>query len=480
MRGRLIDMVMTRTGSKPGFVARRLKKLLIKRPAPASRSSESETCETTRKARRRFVWSPPVDPFAPCWSDSESLQQGAKGSTGGLHTNRLRAFLVVSQVSLSLLLLAGAGLLIKSFYNLRATNPGFDPVRVMTLTLNLSRIRYPEVDQQTRAYDAIVDKLAAIPGVESVGGVNPIPLGDNQRSSSFMPSGAAPLPRGNHPGASYLLVKPDYFQTMKIPVLQGRAISRTDTKDSPLVIMINEAFAQKHFAGKNPIGQQVMVDQPENKFLSYEVIGVVADTRHDSLAQPQGPEMYVPFAQDPGRSLDIVLRVSSMNLAGLSSEVKSAVHGVDKDLYVPTLRPMTAFIATHLAQPRFNMMLLAVFAGVAMVLAAIGIYGVIAYSVTQRTREIGIRMALGAQKTQMLGMVLRQSMTLVIIGIVIGFVVALAATRVMATLLYGVGANDVSIYAVVIALLGAAAMLASYIPARRAMRVDPMVALRYE
>jgi putative ABC transport system permease protein len=379
-----------------------------------------------------------------------------------------------------LLLLAGAGLLIKSFFNLRATNPGFDPVRVMTMSINLPRIRYPEVDQQIRTYDLILEKLAAIPGVEAAGGVNPLPLGDNQRSQSFMPSGAAPLPRGNHPGASYLLVKPDYFKTMKIPILQGRDLNRSDTKDSPPVILINEAFAQKHFANKNSIGQQVFVDQPENKTVAREVIGVVGNTRHDSLAEPQGPEMYVPFVQDPGRSLDIVLRVSSTNLVGLNAEVKRSVREIDKDLYVPTLDPMTKFVATHLAQPRFNMMLLAVFAAVAMVLAAIGIYGVIAYSVTQRTREIGIRMALGAQKTQMLGMVLRQSMMLVIVGIVIGFVVALAATRVMATLLYGVGANDVSIYAVVIALLGAAALLASYIPARRAMKVDPMVALRYE
>lgn len=411
---------------------------------------------------------------------NESLQHGAKGSTGGLHTNRLRAFLVVSQVSLSLLLLAGAGLLIKSFFNLRATNPGFDPVRVMTMSISLPRIRYPETDQQIRTYDAIMEKLAAIPGVEGAGGVNPLPLGDNQSSLSFMPSGAAPLPRGNHPGASYLLVKPEYFKTMKIPVLQGRDFSRSDTKDSPLVVMINEAFAKKHFPGRKPIGQQVMIDQPENKFNTHEVVGVVADTRHDSLAEPQGPEMYVPFAQDPGRSLDIVLRVSSTNLAGLNADVKRVVHQVDKDLYVPTLEPMTAFVATRLAQPRFNMMLLAVFAGVAMVLAAIGIYGVITYSVTQRTREIGIRMALGAQKTQMLAMVLRQSMTQVVLGIVIGFIVALVSTRVMKSLLYGVGANDISIYTVVILLLSLAALLASYIPARRAMKVDPMVALRYE
>jgi putative ABC transport system permease protein len=413
-------------------------------------------------------------------SVNESLQQGSKGSTGGLHTNRLRAFLVVSQVSLSLLLLAGAGLLIKSFFNLRATNPGFDPVRLMTLQLTLPRVRYPEVDQQIRAHDAIMEKISAIPGVESAGGANPLPLAGNINNLSFMVSGTAPLPRGNHPGGGYLIVKPDYFQAMKIPVLQGRAFTRADTKDSPLVVMINEAFVRKHFPDRNPVGQQVMIDRGEGNAPPCEVVGIVGNSRHDSLAAPPGPEMYVPFPQDPSRSLDIVMRVASTNLLGLNAEVKRAVHGVDKDLFVPKLEPMTNFLSTQLAQPRFNMMLLAVFAGVAMILAAIGIYGVIAYSVAQRTREIGIRMALGAQKTQMLGMVLRQSLTLVVIGIGIGFLVALAATRVMATLLYGVGANDLSTYAVVIVLLSGAALLASYFPARRAMKVDPMVALRYE
>jgi putative ABC transport system permease protein len=413
-------------------------------------------------------------------SVNESLQQGAKGSTGGLHTNRLRGFLVVSQVSLSLLLLAGAGLLIKSFFNLRATNPGFDPMKLMTMQLTLPRVRYPELDQQIRAHDAIMEKISTIPGVESAGGVNPLPLAGNISNLSFMVSGAAPLPRGNHPGAGYLIVKPDYFQAMKIPVLQGRAFTRVDTKDSPLVVMINEAFVRKHFPDRNPIGQRVMIDRGEGKAPPCEVVGVVGNSRHDSLAAPPGPEMYVPFPQDPTRTLDVVMRVASTNLVGLNAEVKRVVHEVDKGLFVPKLEPMTNFLTTQLAQPRFNMMLLAIFAGVAMILAAIGIYGVIAYSVTQRTREIGIRMALGAQKTQMLGMVLRQSLTLVVIGIAIGFIVALGATRLMATLLYGVGANDLSTYAVVIFLLGSAALLASYVPARRAMKVDPMVALRYE
>jgi putative ABC transport system permease protein len=413
-------------------------------------------------------------------SVNESLQQGAKGSTDGLHTNRLRAFLVVSQVSLSLLLLAGAGLLIKSFFNLRATNPGFDPLQLMTLQLTLPRVRYPELDQQIRAHDAIMEKISAIPGVESAGGANPLPLAGNINNLSFMVSGAAPLPRGNHPGGGYLIVKPGYFQAMKIPVLQGRVFTRADTKDSPLVVMINEAFVRKFFPDRNSIGQQVMIDRGEGKAPPCEVVGVVGNSRHDSLAAPPGPEMYVPFPQDPTRTLDVAVRVASTNMVGLQADVKRAVHEVDKDLFVPKLEPMTTFLSTQLAQPRFNMLLLALFAGVAMILAAIGIYGVIAYSVTQRTREIGIRMALGAQKTQMLGMVLRQSLTLVVIGIGIGFLVALAATPVMATLLYGVGANDFSTYAIVIVLLGAAALLASYVPARRAMKVDPMVALRYE
>jgi putative ABC transport system permease protein len=275
-------------------------------------------------------------------------------------------------------------------------------------------------------------------------------------------------------------VKPEYFKTMKIPVLQGRAFTNADTKDSPLVVVINEAFAKKHFPDRNPIGQQVMIDQPKNKVSRCEVVGVVGNSRHDSLAAPPGPEMYVPFSQDPDRSLDVVLRVASTNLVGLNADVKRAVHEVDKGLYVPTLEPMTTFVAAQLAQPRFNTMLLGAFAGVAMVLAAIGIYGVIAYGVAQRTREIGIRMALGAQRRDMLQMVLWQSFSLVGIGLLAGLVSALALTRLMASLLYGVAAHDLSIYAIVMIVLSSAALLASYFPARKAMHVDPIVALRYE
>ena len=183
---------------------------------------------------------------------NESLQQGVKGSTGGVHTNRLRALLVISQVSLSLLLLAGAGLLIKSFFNLRATNPGFDPQRLMTLQISLPRLRYPELNQQIHAFDAIMEKISGIPGVGLAGGASPLPLGGGSWVKAFMVSGAAPLPRGNHPIASYLIVKPDFFQAMKIPLLQGPGFTRADTKDSPLVVMINEAFVRKYFPDRNP------------------------------------------------------------------------------------------------------------------------------------------------------------------------------------------------------------------------------------
>ncbi len=414
---------------------------------------------------------------------NDSLQQGSKGSTGGLHTNRLRSFLVISQVSLSLLLLAGAGLLMRSFFNLRAANPGFNPSRVVTMSLTLPKVKYPNEDQQVRVFDQVFAKLSALPGIEATGGVNPLPLNGSIRASTFTASGMPVMAPSEHPAAGHLIVMPDYFRAMKIPLLSGRAIDRRDTAQSPLVIMINEAFARKFFPGRNAIGERVMVDRDDNKAPPCEVVGVVGNSRHDALAIVPSPEFYVPITQDAQRRLDVVLRTSQENLAGLDTAVQRAIHEVDKDLFVPKLKAMERILSANIAQPRFNMVVLAIFAifaGVAMILAAIGIYGVIAYSVTQRTREIGIRMALGAQRTQMLSMVLRESLTLVLAGLGIGIIVALATTRLLRTLLYGVGANDWTTYFFVVVLLGGAALLASYIPARRAMKVDPMVALRYE
>ena len=411
---------------------------------------------------------------------NESLQGGAKGSTGGLYANRVRAFLVISQISISLLLLAGAGLLIRSFWNLRAENPGFDPNRIHTLRITLQAARYPETQQPIQFWDRLLPALAALPGVESASGANGMPFSGDLWIRNFIIL-AQPTAVGNEPSAERMDVDGNYFATMNIPLRAGRTFSERDNSNAPPVMLINESFARKFFPGVDPVGQQLVVG-PEVPRPPREIVGVVSDTRHNSLGRPPFPKNYFLFPQKKNNPPPPKKKHPTPPPPPPFMKKKRGGATRPPPPHPPSpmrkRRPKTP--PPPPPQPRFNMLLLAVFAGVAMILAAIGIYGVISYSVTQRTREIGIRMALGAQKTQMLGMVLRQSLTLVAIGITLGFLVALAATRVMATLLYGVSANDFSTYAIVIFLLGAAALLASYIPARRAMKVDPMIALRYE
>jgi putative ABC transport system permease protein len=244
--------------------------------------------------------------------------------------------------------------------------------------------------------------------------------------------------------------------------------------------MVNEAFARRYLPNTNPIGQHILLDRENKKSDLLEVVGVVGDAKQGNLGAVVTPEMYRPVSQEPTRRVWLVLRTASETLSGIDTAVRRIIHEQDPDVFVGNLQPMESLIGKGLAQPRFNMVLLAAFAAVAMALAAVGIYGVIAYSVAQRTREIGIRMALGAQRTDMLRMVLGQSLSVVVFGLALGLVAAFAATRLLSSLLYGVGAHDVFTYASVVLLLGVTALLASYVPARRAMKVDPMVALRYE
>jgi putative ABC transport system permease protein len=410
---------------------------------------------------------------------SQALQQGAKGSTAG-RGNRVRNGLVISQVALSLLLLSGAGLLLKSFAQLRATNPGFEPAKVMVANISVPRVTYAEAEKQIRFFNQLLPKLAGLPGLKTVGGVDPLPFSGNSRGSSFAIAGQPPIPKGNHPSASHLTVEPDYFSAMNIPILAGRAFQERDNEKASKVIVVNDAFARKFLPNENPIGHQVIIDTPEPNPPAWEIVGVVGNTHHDTLKTPPEAEFYVPFRQDPRRNLSLVVRTSSANLAGLDSAVARAVHGIDPDVFVPKLQPMESLLSESLAAPRFNMVLLGVFAALALLLAAVGIYGVVAYSVTQRTKEIGIRMALGAQRSDVVRMILQQSLTLVGIGLTIGLVVAFLGTRLLNSLLYGVSANDLSIYGEVLLLLSGAALLASYVPARRAMKVNPIVALHYE
>jgi putative ABC transport system permease protein len=412
---------------------------------------------------------------------SESLQEGNRGGVGP-ESHRLRGLLVIIQVALSMLLLAGAGLLIKSFGNLRSTNPGFDPSRVLTLDLSLPRAKYSDELKQRQFFTQLQPRLGALPGIESAGGAMPLPFTGNDRASSFWIAGRPDPGQGNHPNASHLTVYGDYFRVMRIPLLAGRNFDARDTKESTLVVMVNEAFVRAFFPGGKGLGEHILLDHgvENEKPLPLEIIGVVGSTRHESLAIAPIPEFYIPFPQDPDRRMNVVLRTSVAGLGGLDTAVRNFIHEIDRDVYVAQLEPLEQLITGTLSQPRFNMMLLGCFAGVAMALAAIGIYGVIAYSVAQRTKEIGIRMALGAQRRDMLQMILRQSFTIVGVGLAAGLIGALAVTRLMSSLLYGVSAHDLSIYAIVLIVLSGAALIASYMPARRAMNVDPMVALRYE
>ena len=407
-----------------------------------------------------------------------ALQEGNRGGAGP-ESHRLRGLLVVSQVALSLLLLAGAGLLIKSFANLRATDPGFDPSRVVTADFALPRGKYADPEKQRQFFERFLPQLAALPGVESIGGASPLPFSDSDSANSFWIAGRPDPGPGNHPDASNLIVAGDYFRTMRIPLLAGRLFDRRDTKDSTAVAIVNQALAAKFFPNANPLGQHLLIDR-ENGSLSVEIIGVVGSSRHDSLAVAPRPEYYLPLEQDVTRGLPLAFRTSVANLSGLQAALRRTIQSIDRDVFVPEVVPLEKMIAGTLAQPRFSTMLLGSFAAVALLLAAIGIYGVIAYSVAQRTREIGIRMALGAQRGDVLQMILRQSMLIIGIGLAIGLLGAFALTRWMGSLLYGVSAHDLSIHGLVLMILAGAGLIASYIPARRAMAVDPMVALRYE
>ena len=412
---------------------------------------------------------------------NESLQEGNRGAVGpGSH--RLRRLLVIAQVALSLLLLAGAGLLIKSFANLSSTKPGFDPQHALVAELILPKAKYPDSEKHRQFFDQVMPKLSALPGVDAAGAAFPMPFSNNDWGSTFSIAGQPPRPPGQELEASHLIITPDYFRAMRTPLLRGRVFNSRDTKDSPPVVIVNEVLAQRCFPGGNAIDQRIILTHGENNQPSppKEIVGVVGSSRHESLAIQPLPEFYIPASQDPERRMDVVIRTAAVDPAGLQASLRNIVHEFDKDLFVPNLEPLEKRIGVTLAQPRFNMMLLGTFAAVAMILAAIGIYGVIAYTVAQRTKEIGIRMALGAQRHDMLQMILRQSFGVVATGLVSGLFAALALTRLMASLLYGVSAHDFSIYVLVLFVLSAAALFASYLPARRAMNVDPTVALRYE
>ncbi|HEV3469192.1 MAG TPA: ABC transporter permease [Pyrinomonadaceae bacterium] len=424
--------------------------------------------------------------LAPAWQASkadlnETLKEGGRGSTEGTK-GRLRGALVVAEVAVSLVLLVCAGLLGQSFLKLLSVEPGFEARGVLTADVVTLGKSFPERSQQAAFFSEVLARVAAVPGVEAVGAVNPLPLGGNFNTYSFRIEGRpAPAP-GEAPVSDFRTAAPGYFRAMGIPVLRGRAFDERDTEKSPPVMLVNEALARKYFPGEDPLGKRITTGDSGsgNPPLTREVVGVVGDVRHAGLEEETTPESYVSYLQRPVSVMTVVARAAGGDAEALAASVRGAIREVNREQPVYNVRTMEQLLAESVARRRFNMTLLAVFAGLALALAAVGLYGVMSYTVTQRTHEIGIRVALGAQAADVVRLVVGQGMALALAGVAVGLFGAFALTRLMASLLYGVSATDATVYAAVALLLSSVAFLASYLPARRAARVDPMVALRHE
>jgi putative ABC transport system permease protein len=410
----------------------------------------------------------------------ESLKEGGRTSSAGAARNRLRSSLVVSEVALALVLLASSGLLVRTLLRLREVNPGFNPANLLTMNVHLSTAKYPDGPHQVAFYNQMIDRIQALPGVKSAGVVQVLPMGGNFDGRGIQIADRPVLPGQEFSTPTYIAT-PGYLRTLEILLRQGRLFTEHDDATGEKVVLVNKAFARQIWPGENPLGKQIRFpgrggweNQPWRT-----VVGVVGDVKQSRLDGPDETQLYVPEAQFPVSWMTLVVR-TEQRPESLLSAVRAQIHSLDPDQAVFQVATMDQLLADSIALRRFVMLLLASFAAVALLLAAVGIYGVIAYSVSQRTHEIGVRMALGAQARDVLGLVMGQGLILVAVGLVLGAVAGMVMTRLLDSLLFGVGAGDAVTFASVALLLAIIAMLACYIPARRAMRVDPMVALRYE
>jgi putative ABC transport system permease protein len=404
-----------------------------------------------------------------------TIKEGGRSSGGsGL---RIRNILVVAEIGLAVVLLVGAGLMVKSFVRLESVNPGFDPKGVLTFQYTLPSSRYPDDPEVIAFNNQLLDHLKSLPGVESVSGTTALALGKASNYTSFEIDGQPPLPPGELRLAEHIGIFPDYFKTMRVTMLKGRDFTAQDKKESPQVVIINEAMARQFWPHEEALGKRIKIDYDQG--VAREIVGVVSDVKNFGLDAPPKPEMYVSEIQFPFQGTFIVVRGNG-DPKSLSTPITQAVAAVDKDEPIYNIKPMEDVLNNSLARQRFNMLLMSCFAMVAAILAAVGLYGVMAYSVSQRTHELGIRMALGAQRRDILTLIVGHGLKLAAIGVAIGLFGAFALTRVIESLLYGISTTDPTTFGAIALLLVLVSLLASFIPARRATKVDPMIALRYE
>src|SRR5262245_12748165 len=418
--------------------------------------------------------------LAPAWQSSRldlhtALKESGRSLPGG--RGRLNDLLVVSELALALALLVGAGLLVNSFWRLSHADAGFEAAHVLTLQISLPGAKYPESAQQIAFFDQVIARVGALPGVQAVGVASAIPLTGWQNTTPFLAEGRQEMSQAEELDT----VSPDYFRAMGIPLQAGRTFTEQDHRDAPRVVIVSQGLARRYWPDENPIGKRLHFLGPPNEPWR-TIVGIVGDIKQVSLAGGATREYYLPHRQDNWgftSSMAIVVRTTA-EPSGLIGAVSEQVRAVDKDLPIYNVKTMAQLRAQSAASHRFQMLLLGSFAAIALLLAAVGIYGVMAYAVARRTQELGLRLALGAQASDMLRLVLAQGLKLILLGVAIGLLVALALTRILSSLLFGVSASDPLTFVGVAVMLAIVALLACWIPARRATKVDPMITLKYE
>lgn len=409
----------------------------------------------------------------------ELIKSGGKTSSVGTGRHRLRSVLVVVEVAAALVVLIGAGLMIRSFVSLSNVDPGFRSEGLLTFQISLPGNKYAGPPQQQQFFDQLLSRLSGLPGVKGAAAISALPLSGWVQNSDVTLEKKVVETGDPHPPVALRVATPGYFPTMAIPLLKGRIFGTGDSAQSPLVAIVEQGLAERLWPGEEPLGKRLKVSDSTDSEAWREVVGVVRDIKHQSLDSESRGHLYLPFAQNPLAMMTLVLRTAG-EPARLANGAREAVWSLDRNQPIADASTMDEVIARSVAQPRFNTILFSIFAGVALFLSVVGVYGVMAYSVTQRTNEIGIRMSLGAREEEVLQMIVKQGMSLTGLGVGIGLVLAAWLTQAMAGLLFGVGTLDAPTFGGVALLLALLGLLASYLPARRATRVDPIIALRHE